>query len=305
MIKEGRLINPEVRIETTNYCNAHCVICPRDTMTRQKITMCYGKFVDLVDQCIDLGATMVSPFGYGEPLMDIGLEEKVEYCTKHNLSTFITSNGSLLTRKRIYSLIDSGLKNIRFSVHAVNLAIYEKVHNLSWLTVFKNIGNFIFINDKAGHPVTVHITVIPLHDESVDMIRSVWEKNCEYLEIWRPHNWGGAKNYRKIDRKKQTCGRPLNGPLQIQADGTVIPCCFLTNSELVLGDTNKKTIWEILNGLSYFWIRNKHIQGDLAELPCETCDQLNLNEESPLLYSNRDPKMVIGKTSTAKVMIDA
>ena len=34
-----RLANPEVRIENTNACNARCVICPREKMTRPVVTM--------------------------------------------------------------------------------------------------------------------------------------------------------------------------------------------------------------------------------------------------------------------------
>jgi len=266
--------------------------------------MCWGIFSNLVDQGVNLGAKTISIFGYGEPLVDKGVAEKIEYCASNGLDTFITTNAAALTQAMAYDVIEAGLKDIRFSFHAVSAPNYQKVHRrLNWLKVVRNIGNFMAINDSKGHPCTVHFTVIPFNGETVEEIRDTWEGHCDYLEIWRPHNWGGARSYRKPNRAKRTCGRPFNGPVQIQADGTIIPCCFLTNSELVLGSVHDDTIADILNGNKYEDLRRKHWDGDLSGLPCEFCDQLNEEPESPLLYSNRDPEKRVGRTSTCKVNV--
>jgi len=189
MIKDGKLINPEVRIENTNYCNARCVICPREKMSRPKATMGRGYFCNLVEQAHYLGATAIGAFGYGEPLLDVGIVDKVEYIGKRGMEAHITTNASLLTEKLIYRLLDVGLSHIRFSVHATSPKIYQMVHHgLNWFTVTKNICNFIDRNNSVGHPCTTHMTVIPLHGETVDEIRELWEPACDYLEIWRPHN---------------------------------------------------------------------------------------------------------------------
>ena len=126
MIADGKLINPEVRIEVTNLCNARCVICPREKMTRPLRTMRNDTFFDLVMQSFKLGAKMISPFGYGEPLLDPGLCEKISYCTSLGLKTFITTNASLLDCDKAFDLLNSGLSNIRFSFHGVTPDKYEK-----------------------------------------------------------------------------------------------------------------------------------------------------------------------------------
>jgi len=41
---KSKLEHPEVRIETTNHCNAACVMCPREKMTRPKTTMSIDHF---------------------------------------------------------------------------------------------------------------------------------------------------------------------------------------------------------------------------------------------------------------------
>lgn len=276
------LTNPEFRIETTNFCNAKCITCPRDQMTRPKVTMKYDHFCDLVVQANELGATDISPFGYGEPLMDKGLAEKIGFCTRMGLKTFITTNGALLTADKAKELIYSGLTHLRFSAHGT-FWNYEKSHGLDWYVFMRNAFNFI----KASRgKVKVDVTVIPMHDESVDDILAFWDGHVDDIEIWKPHGWGGKKQYRKSKQKLQTCGRPQRGPVQVQADGTVIPCCFLMDSEIILGDTHKSSVKDILKGEKYRELRRKHTSGNLEGLVCKYCDQLLILDESPLLYSS-------------------
>jgi radical SAM protein with 4Fe4S-binding SPASM domain len=304
MLKGDKLINPEIRIETTNACQGRCIICPREQMTRPVTTMCWGHFVSIIDQADRIGAKAVSLFGFGEPLLDRGLVEKLQFVTKMGLESHITTNGMALTMNKSRKLLRAGLKNLRFSVHAISPYDYQKVHRrIDWLSVFRNLGNFLMLNEKEGHPCKVHLSVIPMNGESVKVVRATWEQYVDYLEIWKPHNWGGKRDFRASIPKKATCGRPFRGPVQVQADGTVIPCCFLTNSEIVLGNTHDKTLKEILEDEPYERLREAHRTGNLKGFPCETCDQLN-DQEDVLLYSSRDPERKTGVTSSCKLPVN-
>jgi hypothetical protein len=44
--------------------------------------------------------------------------------------------------------------------------------------------------------------------------------------------------------------------------------------------------------------------GDMTGLICEKCDQLNIEDESPLLYSSRDATRTVGKTSSTKYQME-
>ena len=299
-----RLKNPEVRIETSTFCNAHCTICPREKLTRKITTMPHEHFYDLAMQAWDLGATSIALLGYGEPLMDGGIQQKIGCVTALGMDSFITSNGSLLTDRRAKQLLDAGLKKIRFSVHGTDTN-YERVHRkLKWRQVYDNIVNFLALNDiDYNHQCTVAVSVIPMHNECIYYFRHIWENKVDELEIWRPHNWTDGRTYRGTVRKKKSCGRPFSGPVQIQVDGKMIVCCFDFNGLIEVGDTYTNTIEEILQGDAFNIVRSKHAIGALEGLPCATCDQLNIEEESPLLYSNVDPECEVGKTSSTKFKI--
>lgn len=268
-------------------------------MTRKKIVMPDYQFDFLVDQAKGLGATTISIFGYGEPLMDKDIVRKVQYCTDRDLDTFITTNGSLLKIELANSLLNAGLKHIRFSVHGL-FDEYEAVHKgLKFATTQRNISNFKAISDMRHRgQCRVSISVIPLNGEDIENLKLAW-KGYE-LEVWKPHNWSDGRNLRDLTKKrKKTCGRPHSGPVQINADGNMMVCCFDYDAKMIVGNTYKDSIEDILKGIRFNAIRRKHETSDLKYLPCETCDQLNIGD-SPLLYSTVDPTCQIGKTSSTK-----
>ena len=301
LTKENRLACPEARIESTSLCNAKCIICPRDKMTRPEVTMPMGHFARIIDQVKELGATTVSVFGYGEPLMDDGLAQKIQYCTAQGIKTLITTNAALLDPNFAFDLIEAGLSQIRFSVHGLTKKNYERVHRkLDYDLVIRNISNFIAINRMKKAPVITDVIAIPMNGESVEDIKNRWGEHVDYLEVWRPHNWVNAKTYRKVEQKKKTCGRPFRGPIQVNADGTMMVCCFDFDSQLTIGDTYKDNIKDILLGPAMRIIQAVHSNGDLGSLICGGCDQLNEEKESPLLYSDRDKELRVGRTSVTK-----
>ena len=276
-------------------------------MTRPKMIMTNKHFAHLVNQAKNLGATTISVFGFGEPLLDKDVVWKVQYCSTLGLDTFITTNASLLTVDMGFDLISAGLTHIRFSCHGIE-DNFNKVHRgLKWDAVIRNISNFLAMNRiKFNNATTVSVSVIPMHKESVYGIRSFWEKRVDYLEIWKPHNWVDAKDYRKGEVVRQTCFRPFSGPLQINADGSVMVCCFDYNADMVVGCTHSQTIEEIINGTWFKDIRDRHRRSDFEGLPCESCDQLfeYAEDENPLLYSNRDKERRIGVTSSTKFCLE-
>jgi len=305
--ENGKLINGEFRIETTNKCNAHCIYCPREKLTRPLTTMPFEHFKYLVEQAEELGAHTISPFGFGEPVLDKGLVQKIALCRDMGFDTFITSNASLLDADLASRLIEAGLTHIRFSVHSVDINTYEKLqYPLKFIQMCRNIFNFIKVNDiKYLHACEVSITCIPEVDESIDRIREFWENKVDNLEIWEPHNWLTGRKYRTIPKQKSgrkkrvSCGRPFRGPVQIQVDGTMIPCCFLTNSEFVLGNTYKKSVVDILNDWPMRWLQSMH-ENNRECYPCMMCDQYYKSDTTPLLYSSRDVDRESGRTSSIK-----
>ena len=281
-----RLQHPEVRYEVTDHCNAECVMCPRDKHDRAHGVMDTRQFCESIDEVAALGALRVVLTGFGEPLLDRELEQKVAYANATGLKTYIITNASCLTRKRAEGLIRAGLDEMRVSFYGMSEKSYTAVmQGLEYRRTLDNIMGFLNLRQRTK--VMLSFLCLPENEGEEDAFRQFWEPLVDYIEVWRPHNFGDGRDYRGRGGEKKSCGRPRNGPLQIQWDGTVIPCCYDYNNQIVLGDAFDTPVLEILEGEKYEALRLAHERGAFSEFPyCDQCDQL-LERTDALVYTNR------------------
>jgi MoaA/NifB/PqqE/SkfB family radical SAM enzyme len=292
----SRIRHPEVRYEVTDHCNAECIMCPRDShkLARPHGVMDLEKYKTSIDEVLELGCKQVVLTGFGEPLVDKRLEQKVEYAHNKGLRTYIISNASLLTRKRASGLIQAGLDELRISFYGMRKETYETVMvGLKFETTMKNLDGFLKLREELGSKrprLELSWLVLPENQEDTQAFQDYWEPKADAIEIWKPHNFGDGRSYRQRFEDvamKNTCGRPENGPLQIQWDGEVIPCCYDYNNQIVLGNAFQQPVLEILNAEKYRLLRLAHGEKKFALFPyCDQCDQL-LEHADALVYTNR------------------
>ena len=102
-----------------------------------------------IDEVVGLGCVQVVLTGFGEPLVDKTLEQKVEYAHNKGLRTYIISNASLLTKERTTGLISAGLDELRLSFYGMKKETYEKVMvGLSFDVTMNNLHNFFEIRGQ-------------------------------------------------------------------------------------------------------------------------------------------------------------
>lgn len=302
------LRHPEVRYEVTDHCNAECIMCPRDShkSARPHGVMDLSKYKKSIDEVTALGCKQVVLTSFGEPLIDKTLEQKIEYAKGKSLRTYIITNASLLTRKRATSLIKAGLDEIRVSFYGMHKESYEKVMvGLNFDVTMRNLHGFLELREELGSKrprMEISWLVLPENEDDTELFQEYWEPRADAIEIWNPHNFGDGRDYRERFEEialKNTCGRPENGPLQIQWDGEVIPCCYDYNNVIVLGNAFQQPVLEILNADKYRLLRLAHAEKKFDLFPyCNQCDQL-LEHADALVYTNRHnlPKEVAVKMS--------
>ena len=291
-----KLKHPEVRFEVTDHCNAECIMRPRDKhkMGREHGVMDMEKYRRSVDEVVSIGAKRAVLQGFGEPLVDKRLENKIAYAKSKGLHTYTITNASLLTPSRSRSIIEAGLDEIRFSFYGMSKASYNTVmRRLDFDTTVKAILGFLEERAKLGSklPKTEMTWLVMKETEhETDQFREFWEPKVDAIEIWKPHNYGDGRSYRnrRIDPSiKKTCGRPENGPLQIQWNGEIVPCCYDYNNQIVLGNVFESSVLDVLNGRKYRLLRWAHRSCSFGAFPyCDQCDQLLPHAEA-LVYTNR------------------
>jgi radical SAM protein with 4Fe4S-binding SPASM domain len=183
---------------------------------------------------------------------------------------------------------------------------YETVMvGLKFDVTMKNLLGFLELREELGFKrprLELNWLELPENAGDTEAFQEYWEPRADAIEIWKPHNFGDGRSYReRFDEValKNTCGRPENGPLQIQWNGEVIPCCYDYNNQIVLGNAFEQPVLEILNGEKYELLRLAHREKKFALFPfCNQCDQL-LEHADALVYTNRHnlPKEVAVKMS--------
>jgi hypothetical protein len=289
-----RLVHPEVRYEVTDHCNATCIMCPRDKHAdgREHGIMDQAPYQKSIDEVAGLGAQKVVLTGFGEPLLDRNLERKVAYASAKGLSTYFITNASALTPARARRLLEAGLSEMRVSFYGMQAATYNAVmQGLDFERTRDKVLDFLRLRDELGRPTRVQMSYLELPENRADTarFREYWEPKVDALEIWKPHNFGDGRDYRERlgEAHKTSCGRPEHGPLQIQWNGEVIPCCYDYNNRIVLGNAFETPVLEILNGPKYRLLRHAHRARKFALFPyCDQCDQL-LPRADALVYTNR------------------
>lgn len=290
-----KLLHPEVRYEVTDHCNATCVMCPRDKHEhgREHGIMDQAQYEKSIDEVVALGARKVVLTGFGEPMLDKRLEDKIAYASKKSLSTYFITNGSAMTAKRGRKLMEAGLSEMRVSFYGMRPETYNAVmQGLDFERTKKGILEFLRIRDEIGAHTRVQMSYLELDLNKGDeqAFREFWEPKVNAIEIWKPHNFGDGRDYRfrehSVDHKN-TCGRPENGPLQIQWNGEVIPCCYDYNNQIILGNAFNTPVLELLNSDKYRLLRYAHRAKQFSMFPyCDQCDQLLPHAEA-LVYTNR------------------
>lgn len=289
------LLHPEVRYEVTDKCNATCIMCPRDKHEhgREHGMMNQRAYERSIDEIVSLGARKIVLTGFGEPTLDKRLESKIVYAKSKGLQTYIITNGSTLSSKRARSLIESGLDEMRVSFYGMRPETYNAVmQGLDFDRAMSGLLGFLRLRDELDSPIRVQISYLELEENKADTqyFQEFWEPKVDALEIWKPHNWSDGRDYRDTDvaeELRNSCGRPENGPLQIQWNGEVVPCCYDYNNAIILGNAFKQPILDIMNGPKYRLLRYAHRMKRFAMFPfCDQCDQLVPHADA-LLYTNR------------------
>lgn len=271
-------------IEVTNACNAKCIMCPRDKMTRALGIIDDKLFQSIVDQAKELGVNSIQLMHFGEPLMDKNLPAKIAYIKKQGIKSGIFTNGSLLNPMMAEEIIRSGLDYIWFSFDAFQKDTYEKIRRgLEFNTVIENIKVFLKTRERLrvlSPKVSSTFVASKENYSEVDKFRDYWDKIVDEVEISTVDNYAGSIGIEVPPNKKFFLSRQtkmfpcdqLWRHFVILWDGRVALCCKDYDGEVVFGDSNKESLIDIWNGKKAKDYRKMHMEGRTKELSlCSNC----------------------------------
>jgi hypothetical protein len=286
--------NKEITIEVTNRCGAKCVMCPRELLTQKLDVMKNDVFFKIVEESKLLGIQIIDLCGYGDVFLDRELFTKIKYAKKINpdFKVYISTTGNVM-REKYFEDILQYVSILKFSIYGTSKNIYEKM--MGGIKFEKSIKNILkFLKFDKDNKVYTMGNYILMDETKPGMNRWIdfWEKKLSEVYVWKPHNYIYGRSYRDISgQKKTSCGRPLEGPLNVAVDGKAHVCCFDFNKDIIVGDLNKQSIVDVLNSKELKHIQEKHKNNDFEDLLCNKCDQV-VKDDSVLVYKSNKERVV-------------
>jgi radical SAM protein with 4Fe4S-binding SPASM domain len=285
------LKNSEIVFELTNKCAYHCTICPREKMTRDQGVMSMELYQKIIDEAIPKGLKYVTLLGFGEPMLDKYFVERVKYAKEKGLFVSTDTTGYLLKESIAKELINLKMDSMRFSCFSTTKEVYYKLHNLDTFDLaVTRINKLLEIKKelKSEYPKTgIYFVRQELNKNQTQDFINYWKDKVDEVNVWEAHNWIDSFDLRnKGYKRKKTCGRPNNGPLQVRYDGKVSACCFDFNTQLITGDLSKQSIDEMKNNSKNINLQKAHNSGDMSDFSiCDNCDQM-YDVPDTLIYTN-------------------
>jgi len=202
-------------METTNYCNMTCVMCPRTSlMTRENQWIDENLFEGVLDQISAHDENDLEEFwkfvretygitfdqrhenafyfyivsrcvilhGYGEPLVDKNIISRVEACTKRGIPTYFSCVPANVSVKRADRVMTAGLNVLKFSIDALDDEEQKRVRGRlnNFEDSYKTVLEIVEMKAKKGHSTIIVPTMIALADDQQSK-----EMHQEFLELWK------------------------------------------------------------------------------------------------------------------------
>jgi len=169
-LQAGEAIRPlSVKIKLTWLCNLACVMCSEwriqgQPPPRANYFDSWEKLQAVLDDLIALKTKKIH-FSGGEPLMSPFLDRAVSYLSQQGKHVSLVSNGTLWTRSRARSLIQSGLGHITFSVDSLDADVFRHLRGKdSWDKLMRGIANVREAIAESGRPIKLRSNTVLTRD---------------------------------------------------------------------------------------------------------------------------------------------
>jgi radical SAM protein with 4Fe4S-binding SPASM domain len=283
-----------IGIETTSICNSACEVCPREAYYKGPVaTMAMDMFEKIVVEINDNEYEEELRFaGIGDPSCDKRLIERLRFCRQRTPGLKLAVLSNMAVWKDSYSdliVAERLLDDLRCSVFAVSENKSEQAYGKPDQAgkARRAIEHFHAKNEEAGRPVdlSIYTLLAPDNEAEVRRIKEVYWDMADAFEIWRPHGWANLMPHlRPHQEKRRACSRVENFEVTIRANGEVTACSMDINHNLVYGDMNHQTLYEILNGEAYRRFHDLNRGGKIETLDtCRGCSFLNAEETDALV----------------------
>jgi len=312
-LEECRSPYPVVyNIETTNACNMRCEMCPRTTMMTRPIETLdmetYERVVEQLEPYSDsqwlewedfaeknygvprdgmsenhfflyIIPKVIVLHGYGDPLLDKRMPEKIALLTKKNIPSYFSCNPANINIEKTVQMFESGLGYIKYSIEAADDLRHKEVRGSAsnFTESYSKILQLLDLKVKHGYQTVIVITMLnlgkPWQAEEFQKLQDAFSGLDVYVylksqdQLW----YEDTKQPTKSIHWLEFCQFPWSS-MTIKSNGEAVECVEDFNNAIVLGDVRKESLYDIWNGEKYRKLRKDHFNLTPGLKCNEQCD---------------------------------
>jgi len=254
-----------LNIEITRGCNLSCDFCIlnssiyKDKINKSnKSIIPFDKYCKIIDEGVENGLCSIAFNGNNEPLLFKNIFNYIKYANEKGIiETSLHTNGILLNKNMIDSIIKSGLSILMISLDAYNSDTYFNMRKYDINVVKNNIEEFLKVRKikNVKFPL-VRLSFLKTkfnQNELLDFIK-YWKDRIDFFEIQSFINPAVDDDkydslelkYRLESKSNKFCSQPYQR-LLIQSNGDVSPCCSYYGYCNIIDNIYKQSIYDIWN----------------------------------------------------------
>lgn len=300
-----------IKLEVTHRCQLRCIHCSSNADPCNRLLMPFKLAIDILEQAIAMGVKEVC-FSGGEPLLWMGIEDAISFCTSAGIDTQVYTSGNIDGAEvNMESLREKKTSRLIFSVYGGKEECHDKITGVrgSFGKTMEAVDGAI----AAGLDVEFHF--VPLstnYRELGDVILLARDKMVKQVSILRFVPQGRGESYiglaltrrqnlelKKIVERNRSdvkvrAGSPYNflmlndspaccagiDRLTILPDSTIYPCDAFKQVKVkkIVGTDefsrlDKWSLRECWEKSPYLRAIREYIKGPV-EQPCYDCEYL-------------------------------
>jgi len=272
-----------VYIESTNYCNLKCIMCPTGlgVIRRPKGYMDMKLYRAIVDEIGPLVSSAVL-HSWGEPLMHPELFEMIRLGTRAGIRIETSTNITILNAERARAVLDAGLDVLYLALDGATKETYERVRvNAKWEKSLRHVEEFLELKRQMGAPTRVILQIIAMNETRADIEAFLerWRRpevdqvNVKHLDTWgdqvdaiSDHRIAGER----VPMKRVPCPN-LWYHGYIFWDGALASCERDYDVKTPLGNVRDGGVMKVWNGPAMQDLRRRHREGTFTAPACAKC----------------------------------
>ena len=188
-------------------------------------------------------------------------------------------------------MFENGLDYIKYSIESIDDAQHKEIRGKAsnFTKSYNKILQLLELKKKNDYKTTIIITMLDLNKtgqvEEFKKLKKAFEGLDVYIYLKSEDQQWYRKEYHATNsiHWKEICKHPWIS-MTIKSNGEAAMCMEDFNNEIILGDTNTETLYDIWNGDKYSQLRKDHFNLTSGIKCTEECDMKLVGEMNIIGY---------------------